>query len=86
MHNLHCCHAPKALQNRNGRAYLHFEHKDSRKRTKDETRNTLNLIRNYRNWRRYRETVSELSRLSTRELSDLGIARGDIPFVARKSI
>lgn len=45
----------------------------------------MNIIRNYRNWRRYRDTVSELSRLSNRELSDLGIARGDIPFVARKS-
>lgn len=47
---------------------------------------TMNLIRNYRNWRRYRETVSELSRLSNRELNDLGISRGDIPFVARRSI
>jgi len=46
----------------------------------------MNLIRNYRNWRRYRDTVSELSRLTNRELSDLGIARGDIPFVARKAI
>jgi uncharacterized protein YjiS (DUF1127 family) len=46
----------------------------------------MNLIRNYRNWRRYRETVSELSRLSNRELSDLGIARNDIRFVARKSV
>ncbi len=45
----------------------------------------MNMIRNYRTWRRYRETVSELSRLSNRELSDLGIARGDIPYVARKS-
>jgi uncharacterized protein YjiS (DUF1127 family) len=46
----------------------------------------MNLIRNYRNWRRYRDTVSELSRLSNRELNDLGIARGDIPFVARKAV
>ncbi|MBN9078567.1 MAG: DUF1127 domain-containing protein [Hyphomicrobiales bacterium] len=46
----------------------------------------MNLIRNYRNWRRYRETVSELSRLTNRELNDLGIARGDIPFVARKAL
>ena len=45
----------------------------------------MNLIRNYRNWRRYRETVSELSRLSNRELSDLGIRRDDIPYVARKA-
>lgn len=46
----------------------------------------MNLIRNYRNWRRYRETVNELGRLSNRELSDLGISRGDITFVARKAI
>ena len=46
----------------------------------------MNLIRNYRNWRRYRDTVSELNRLSNRELNDLGISRGDIQFVARKSI
>ena len=46
----------------------------------------MNVIRNYRNWRRYRETVSELNRLSARELSDLGINRADIPFVARKAI
>ncbi len=45
----------------------------------------MNLIRNYRNWRRYRDTVNELNRLSNRELNDLGINRGDIPFVARKT-
>ena len=46
----------------------------------------MNLIRNYRNWRRYRDTVSELNRLSNRELNDLGINRGEIPSVARKSL
>ena len=46
----------------------------------------MNLIESYRNWRAYRNSVSELNRLSNRELSDLGIARGDIKFVARKSI
>jgi len=46
----------------------------------------MSLIQNYRNWRRYRETVNELSRLSNRELTDLGIARGEIPFVARRAI
>jgi uncharacterized protein YjiS (DUF1127 family) len=69
-----------------GRAYLRIAHRNGMIRTKDETRNTMNLIRNYRNWRRYRDTVSELSRLSNRELSDLGIGRSDIPFVARKSV
>ena len=46
----------------------------------------MNLIRNYRNWRAYRQTVSELGRLTDRGLEDLGIDRGDIRAVARKSI
>jgi len=46
----------------------------------------MSIIRNYRNWRRYRETVNELSRLTNRELSDLGISRGDIQTVARRAI
>lgn len=45
----------------------------------------MNIVRNYRNWRRYRDTVTELSRLSNRELSDLGISRGDIASVARSA-
>ncbi|WP_417623169.1 DUF1127 domain-containing protein [Parasphingorhabdus sp.] len=52
----------------------------------NEASSKMNIIRNYRNWRRYRQTVNELSRLSNRELNDLGISRGDIPFVARKSV
>ena len=31
------------------------------------------------------DTVEELSRLSNRELSDLGIGRGDIEFIARRA-
>ncbi|KQZ96555.1 hypothetical protein ASD64_17270 [Mesorhizobium sp. Root157] len=64
--------------------YASYERRNDPK--KDETSNTMNLIRNYRNWRRYRETVSELSRLTNRELTDLGISRSDIHFVARKSV
>lgn len=37
----------------------------------------------FREYRKYRETVKELGRLSDRELSDIGLSRGDIPFVAR---
>ena len=59
--------------------------KTARNEPKTKSRTAMNLIRNYRNWRRYRDTVSELSRLSNRELSDLGISRGDIPYVARKA-
>ncbi|WP_428696755.1 DUF1127 domain-containing protein [Stappia sp.] len=43
------------------------------------------LARTYRNWRTYQSTVSELSRLSARELDDLGIARGDIRFIAKRA-
>ena len=46
----------------------------------------MNVVREFRNWRRYRDTVNELNRLTSRELNDLGINRGDIPFVARRSV
>jgi uncharacterized protein YjiS (DUF1127 family) len=36
-------------------------------------------------WRRYRDAVKELSQLSDRELNDIGIRRGDIEDLARKS-
>jgi len=44
------------------------------------------LIGRYRNWRHYSSTVRELGQLSTRELDDIGIARGDIYRVFRQSI
>jgi uncharacterized protein YjiS (DUF1127 family) len=37
-------------------------------------------------WRRYRDAVRELSQLSDRELSDIGIRRGDIETVVRQSV
>ncbi len=37
-------------------------------------------------WRRYREAVRELSQLSDRDLSDIGIRRGDIEYVVRRSV
>ena len=45
----------------------------------------MNIVDSYRNWRRYRTTVNELNRLSTRELSDLGMARSDIRTLARQA-
>ncbi len=33
-------------------------------------------------WRRYRDAVRELTALTDRELEDIGIRRGDIPFIA----
>jgi uncharacterized protein YjiS (DUF1127 family) len=45
----------------------------------------MNMIGSFRKWRNYRRTVSELNALSSRELDDLGINRGDIPHIARTS-
>ena len=42
------------------------------------------LSRRYRRWKVYSRTVTELQSLSNRELADLGIARCDIPRVARE--
>ena len=36
-------------------------------------------------WRRYRESVRELSQLSDRELNDIGIRRGEIEDIVRRS-
>ncbi|MCP8939335.1 DUF1127 domain-containing protein [Alsobacter sp. SYSU M60028] len=42
------------------------------------------LAKRLRNWTRYRTTVRELSQLTDRDLSDLGINRSEIRFVAKK--
>ena len=47
--------------------------------------NINNLYNRYRRWRRYRETVRELENLSTHELNDLGINRGEITRLAREA-
>ena len=39
----------------------------------------------YSTWKRYSRTVSELESLSNRDLADLGIARSDIPRLAREA-
>ncbi|MCI5073771.1 DUF1127 domain-containing protein [Oricola sp.] len=44
----------------------------------------MNIVRSLTEWRRYRATCNELNKLTARELDDLGINRGDIPFVARR--
>ncbi len=46
----------------------------------------MNFRQSLRNWRQYRRTVSELENLSNRDLADLGIARVDIPRVARHGL
>ncbi len=39
----------------------------------------------YKSWQRYSRTVSELGSLTDRDLADLGIARCDIPRLAREA-
>ncbi|MCR9134772.1 MAG: DUF1127 domain-containing protein [Alphaproteobacteria bacterium] len=43
------------------------------------------MRQSFNNWRNYRKTCNELYRMSDRELSDIGMTRGDIPFVARQT-
>ena len=82
LHKMHGGHAKPSLPFRRAKDHLSgIETVNSRPEDK-----TMNLIQNYRNWRRYRRTVDELSRLSNRELNDLGINRGDIVSVARRSL
>lgn len=45
----------------------------------------MNIKRSFSAWRQARRTYNELSRLSSRELNDLGINRGDIAGIARQS-
>ncbi len=46
----------------------------------------MNIARSFSDWRKARKTYNELSRLTTRELDDLGIARGEIAEIARRSV
>jgi len=43
----------------------------------------MNIKRSFSAWRQARRTFNELSRLTSRELNDLGINRGDISSIAR---
>ena len=45
----------------------------------------MEIFNNIRTWNRVRQTRNELNSLTTRELNDLGINRGDIPFIARRA-
>ncbi|MEX0628323.1 MAG: DUF1127 domain-containing protein [Cucumibacter sp.] len=46
----------------------------------------MNLIESFRKWSAYRRTVRELEMLGDRELTDLGISRGDIVSLARAHV
>jgi len=45
----------------------------------------MDIFGQFRTWNRVRQTRNELNSLSQRELNDLGISRGDIPFIARRA-
>ena len=45
----------------------------------------MDIFGHFRSWNRIRQTRNELYTLSERELNDLGIARGDIPFIAKRA-
>jgi uncharacterized protein YjiS (DUF1127 family) len=42
------------------------------------------ILSSIRQWHRFHETARQLSALSDRELSDIGLSRGDIAWVARQ--
>lgn len=57
----------------------------SRSRTTAKDENMTSMRQSFKNWRKFRNTYNELNRMSDRELSDIGMTRGDIPFVARQA-
>ena len=55
-------------------------------RIEEKTMTTLKTIaEKLQAWRKYREAVRELSALTDRELSDIGIRRGDIEYIVRRT-
>ena len=82
MQHLHCGYAKTSVQFVGSTAYLSVIETN----LSNKWRNTMNPIRAFRNWRMYNETVRELNKLNARQLSDLGISRGDIERIARKAI
>lgn len=44
----------------------------------------MTLLQSFRAWRGYHKAIGELDRMSDRELSDLGITRGQIRQVVRR--
>jgi len=46
----------------------------------------MDIRKTFRKWAAYQQTVRELSSLDNRQLTDLGIARGDINRIARDHV
>src|SRR5208282_4110399 len=59
---------------------------DLRLRTGDRMTSVKTISEKLAAWRRYRGAVRELSQLTDRELSDIGILRGDIETIVRQSL
>ena len=83
MHKMHGSYAFSSLFKSPGRDYVPVTNRNNNQ-NKPYGIEPMNFVRSFSEWRRYRATCNELNRLSSRELNDLGINRGDIPFVARK--
>jgi uncharacterized protein YjiS (DUF1127 family) len=82
LHKTHCGHAKASVHFLGKLAYL-----SGIKRFHQTTGEIqMNPIRAFRKWRMYNETVRELNKLNARQLSDLGINRGDIERIARQAI
>lgn len=82
------CHAQNTLIKTANGAYFSLC-KDNDKRLNPRVNGKekkMNIARSFNDWRKARRTYNELSRLSTRELDDLGISRGDIADIARRSV
>lgn len=65
------------------RTYIRLVQIESAKALRDDRVTTMSLMKSFSRWRQYRQTCNELNRMTERELYDLGISRGDIPYVAR---
>lgn len=64
-------------------------HVSGNERTAHGVSGGASLLQRMTGWfteqRRYRRTLNELSALNDRELDDIGVVRGELEFVARRS-
>jgi uncharacterized protein YjiS (DUF1127 family) len=83
MQSAHCCTAAIPLLVEPGGPYLDFRKQEILPCSERVNAMILShLVGVYRQWRRYNQSLRELNRLGDRELTDIGISRGDIPRVA----
>ena len=84
---LHTALANIALHKQTHPSYIGFtgKHSGSPSPLRREGIIMVSLKQSFKNWRQYRNTCNELYQMSDHELNDIGIARGEIPFVARRA-